>query len=33
MEKFVTWNVSYEVGAPHVDKQHRQLVDLINSII
>ena len=32
MEKFVTWNVSYEVGVPHVDKQHRQLVDLINSL-
>ena len=32
MEKFVAWNVSYEVGVPHVDKQHRQLVDLINSL-
>ena len=32
MEKFVSWDVSYDVGVPHVDKQHRHLVDLINSL-
>ena len=32
METFVAWNISYEVGVPHVDKQHRHLVDLINSL-
>lgn len=32
MEKFVSWDVSYEVGVPSVDKQHRHLVNLINSL-
>lgn len=32
MEKFVSWDVSYDVGVPSVDKQHRHLVDLINSL-
>nr|WP_235619764.1 MULTISPECIES: bacteriohemerythrin [unclassified Treponema] len=32
MEKFVSWDVSYDVGVPSVDKQHRHLVDLINNL-
>ena len=32
MEKFVSWDTSYDVGVPSVDKQHRHLVDLINSL-
>lgn len=32
MEKFVSWDTSYDVGVPSVDQQHRHLVDLINSL-
>ncbi len=32
MEKFVSWDASYDVGIEYVDKQHRHLVELINDL-
>jgi len=32
MDRFVSWDTSYDVGVASVDKQHRHLVDLINSL-
>ena len=32
MANFVEWNQSYNVGIEHVDKQHKHLVSLINSL-
>ena len=32
MANFVEWNQSYNVGIEHVDKQHKHLVYLINSL-
>lgn len=32
MQNFVSWDASYDVGVEGVDKQHRHLVTLINSL-
>ncbi len=32
MERLITWNNQYSVGIEHLDDEHKQLVELLNSL-